>query len=314
MAVERATPPAPADARQTGFGVPTWAQDVAGGAGKPARFATRVGRAPGPSGPMRRWGFRFAPAVLALAAASVGFGVGGAWAYEVTPVADGGVVSGVVRFVGRAPRLEPVRVNKNRDICGPQKESEALRIGPDGGVQDSVILLHGIARGRKPPSELVVDNHQCRFVPHVSAVMVGMRVRVRNSDPILHNTHGVLAEPGGSRRTVFNLALPLTGQVIEVTRKLTQVGPVRLLCDAHPHMEAWLYVHDSPYAAVTDGRGRFRLEGVPPGTYRVSMWHEGFRARGVDKDGRPVYEDPAVIAKEVTVPPRGAVTVEFELR
>jgi hypothetical protein len=221
----------------------------------------------------------------------------------------------VVRFVGPPPRLEPLRVNKNREVCGDSKEPEALVVGPELGVRGSVILVHGVTRGKKPENELVVDNYGCVFVPHVSAVMAGGRARVRNSDPILHNTHGFLVGPAGAaRQTVFNLALPVAGQVIDITRKLNRPGPIRLLCDAHPHMSAWVYVHDSPYVAVTDERGLFHIEALPPGTYHVSMWHEGFRPRGVDKDGRPVYEEPTLVTKEVTIPPGAAATVEFELR
>src|SRR2546427_5631562 len=77
---------------------------------------------------------------------------------------------------------------------------------------------------------------------------------------------------------------------------------------------AWILVHDSPYVAVTDERGVFRIADVPPGTYKVTMWHEGFRGRGVDKDGRPVYEEPQTVTREVTIAPRAVATVDFELR
>jgi len=89
---------------------------------------------------------------------------------------------------------------------------------------------------------------------------------------------------------------------------------VRVLCDAHPHMSGWLVVHDSPYVAVSDVQGAFRIDGVPPGTWKVTMWHEGFRAKGVDKDGRPLYDDPRTVTKDVTLAPKGAATVEFELK
>jgi hypothetical protein len=235
-------------------------------------------------------------------------------AYEEAPVQDGGTLSGVVRFAGVPPRLEPLRVNKNREVCGESKDSEALVVSPAGGVRGSVILVHGVTRGKMPDGELVLDNHRCLFVPHVSVVMAGGPARVKNSDPILHNTHGFLAGPGGGKQTVFNLALVVAGQVIDITRKLTRPGPVRLLCDAHPHMFAWVYVHDSPYFAVTGEDGQFHIGAVPPGTYQVSMWHEGFRPRGVDKDGRPIYEEPTLVTKEVMIAPRAAATVEFELR
>jgi len=230
-------------------------------------------------------------------------------AYEIVPVRDGGGLAGVVRFAGTPPRLDPLPVNKNRDVCGEQKPSEALVVGPDRGVRGSVILIEGVGRGKKAGADVVLDNHKCLFVAHVSALMGGDRVRVKNSDPILHNTHGFLGKP-----TVFNLALPNKDQVIDITKRLTRPGVVRILCDAHPHMSAWIIVHDSPYLAVTDERGAFRIDEVPPGTYKVTMWHEGFRPKGADKDGRPVYDEPRIVTKEVTIAPKATATVEFELK
>ena len=230
-------------------------------------------------------------------------------AYEEAAVKDGGTLTGFVRFAGAAPRLDPIAVNKNRDVCGEQKPSEALVVGADRGVKGSVILIEGIAKGKKAGADVVVDNHKCLFVSHVTATGPGDRVRVKNSDAVLHNTHGKLGKP-----TVFNLALPNKDQMVEVTKRLTKPGVVRVLCDAHPHMMAWIIVHYSPYYAVTDDRGAFKIYGIPAGTYKVTMWHEGFRARGVDKDGRPAYEDPVTVTREITVAPKGAATVEFELK
>jgi plastocyanin len=230
-------------------------------------------------------------------------------AYEAVEVTDGGSLTGVVRFAGIPPRLAPLAVNKNRELCGEQKPSEALMVGPEGGVRGSVILIEGVTRGKKATGEVVLDNHKCLFVSHVSAVALGDRVRVRNSDTILHNTHGFMGKP-----TLFNLALPNKDQVIDITRRLRKPGVVRILCDAHPHMSAWMVVHDSPYVAVTDERGAFKIDDIPPGTYRVTMWHEGFRARGVDKDGRPQYDDPQTVSRDITIAPRSAATIEFELK
>jgi hypothetical protein len=114
--------------------------------------------------------------------------------------------------------------------------------------------------------------------------------------------------------TVFNLALPNKDQMIDITRRLTRPGVVRVLCDAHPHMNAWLVVHDSPYFALTDERGAYRIDGVPPGTYKLTMWHEGFRAKGADKDGRPLFDDPHTVTREITIAPRATATVDFELK
>jgi plastocyanin len=230
-------------------------------------------------------------------------------AYEAIEVKDGGTLTGVVRFAGTPPKLTPLAVNKNREICGEQKASEALVVGAGGGVKGSVVLIEGVGKGKKATGEVILDNHKCLFVSHVTAVAIGDKVRVKNSDGILHNTHGFMGKP-----TVFNLALPNKDQMVDITRRLGKPGVVRVLCDAHPHMSAWMVVHDSPYVTVTDEHGAFRIDNIPPGTYRLTMWHEGFRAKGVDKDGRPLYEDPLTVSRDITIAPRSAATVEFELK
>ncbi len=247
-----------------------------------------------------------AAAAMALVALA---GAPPATAYEEVAVKDGGTLSGVVKFAGTPPRLEPLAVNKNRDVCGERKPSEALVVSPEGGVRGSVVMIEGVARGKKAGGDVVVDNHRCLFVSHVTALTPGERVRIKNSDPVLHNTHGFLGKP-----TVFNLALPNKDQMIDITRRLTRPGVVHVLCDAHPHMFAWMVVHDSPYVAVTDDRGAFRIDGIPPGSYKVTMWHEGFRAKGVDKDGRPKYDEPRTVTKEVTIAPKASATLDFELK
>jgi plastocyanin len=247
--------------------------------------------------------------VGALLALALSGWVSRAGAYEVVTVPDGGTLTGVVRFAGPPPTLTPIAVNKNRDVCGDQKTNEALVVGPDRGVRDTVVMIAGVTRGKKATGDVIVDNRNCVFVGHVSAVAPGDRVRVRNSDPILHNTHGFLGQP-----TVFNLALPNKDQMIDITKRLQKPGVVRVLCDAHPHMFAWMIVHDSPYVAVTDAAGAFRIGDIPPGTYKVTMWHAGFRLKGADKDGRPTYDEPRTVTKQLTIAPRATATVEFELR
>jgi plastocyanin len=214
-------------------------------------------------------------------------------AYQAVDVVDGGSLSGVVRFTGTPPRLAPLVVTRDREICGEQQPSEALVVGPDGGVRGSVVFVEGVARGKKVAGELVLDTRGCRFVSHVSALAVGERARVKNSDAVVHNTRGL-----AGTASVFNVALPQKDQTIDITRRLTRPGVVRVVCDAHPHMNAWIVVHDSPYVAVTDDRGAFRLDGIPAGTYRVSLWHEGFRT----------------ISRDITIAPGSAATIEFELK
>jgi plastocyanin len=228
--------------------------------------------------------------------------------YVEAPVTDGGTLVGRVRFAGEPPKGEPLAVRKNTDVCGEHKPFQAQVVGPTRGIKGTVVYLEGVERGKRAP-ELELDNAKCLFVPHVSAVMVGAKVRIRNSDPILHNTHGFL-----DRLTVFNIALPTKDQAVDVTQRIKKPGVVEVLCDAHTHMRAWIVVRDNPYFAVSDDNGQFRIEEIPPGRYRIAAWHEGWLVTGKDKDGRPLYDPPRVLTQDVTVPPRGEVSVEFELK
>jgi hypothetical protein len=103
-------------------------------------------------------------------------------------------------------------------------------------------------------------------MPHVQVIQSGP-LDVVNSDPILHNTHGFYG-----RRTAFNLALPNQGQTIMT--ELERPGMVRVECDAHGWMLAWVYVADSPYYAVTAEDGAFTITDIPPGDYNLVAWQE----------------------------------------
>jgi hypothetical protein len=230
-------------------------------------------------------------------------------AYTEMRVTDGGTLAGVVRYIGKPVAFPPIPVARHRDVCGDQRPSETLVLGRDRGVVGGVVLVQGVTQGKPGRFETVLDGRACAFAPRVVATMAGARARVRNSDPFIHSARGLQ-----DRTTVFHVAIPGKEQEVDITRRLIRPGIIRVVSDTAPHMTAWVIVHDSPYLAVTDARGAFRIEDVPPGAYRVTVWHEGFRRRGTDKSGRPVYEAPHTITKEVTVAPRATATVAFELR
>lgn len=244
--------------------------------------------------------------ILALTVAMPALAAG----YEAVEVKDGGTVAGTVKFVGTPPKLPPIAVKKNQDLCGNSVPSEALTLGADRGVRYTVVWIEGIAKGKKiDGKDVVLDNNQCRFVSHVQAVTASAPAKIRNSDPVLHNTHGFV-----EKKTVFNLALPNKDQIIDITRRLKEPGVVDVKCDAHSHMHGWIVVRPDPYVAVTDENGAFQIRDVPPGTYKVVAWHESWEAKGTDKDGRPLYGEPVVLTKEVTILPKGEAKVVFDLK
>jgi hypothetical protein len=191
-----------------------------------------------------------------------------ATAYEVAAVADGGTITGKVTYDGPVPTRKIIPT-KDKATCGDIREEPEIVVGPDKGVLDSVVYLKDVQKGKawqKPAKPPEIVNEKCVFVPHVMAVPVGALVIV-NHDPVMHNTHGFLG-----KATVFNVALPIKGQRIE--KKLAKPGMVRVECDAHGWMLAWIYAAENPYYAVTAKDGAFKITDVPPGSYTLVAWHE----------------------------------------
>lgn len=196
-------------------------------------------------------------------------------AYRAVDVADGGAIRGTVRFVGRVPASRSVAVPDGAEACGTVREVQRVVTNANGGLRDAVVSLVDIRRGaapEAPPSPPVLDQRECVFVPHVLAVPAGGAVAVRNSDPLTHNVHTASFE----NRSV-NRSQP--AGMDEMTLTFQAPERVRVQCDLHPWMEAWIVVTGHPYYSITDEAGSFVLSGIPPGTYTLEIWHEALGAR-----------------------------------
>jgi Polysaccharide lyase family 4, domain II len=191
-----------------------------------------------------------------------------ALAYEAGQVSDGGTIKGKVVYQGEAGTRKVVPT-KDPEVCGGIREEPLIVVGPDKGVQDAVVYLKDIQKGKalaKPAADPTINNHNCNFEPHVQAIPVGSVVIV-NSDPVMHNTHGFLG-----RQTVFNQALPEKG--MRFPKPVRKAGMMRVECDVHGWMLAWIYAAEHPYFAVTKKDGTFTIPDVPPGNYTLVAWQE----------------------------------------
>ena len=134
-------------------------------------------------------------------------------------------------------------------------------------VADAVVMIAGVAVPAAPDTaHPVVDQRHDTFVPRVTAVAVGTTVDFPNDDPRLHN---VFSASGAKK---FDLGMYPQGESRSVT--FDKPGVVRVACSVHPKMEAFIVVHENPYVAVTDAHGAWTIAGVPPGHYRLRVWHE----------------------------------------
>jgi len=119
----------------------------------------------------------------------------------------------------------------------------------------------------REPGRAVMDQRNETFLPRLLAVQTGTTVDFPNSDFTFHNVFSL------SRARRFDLGRYAAGKSKSV--RFDRPGVVRVFCDIHSHMSAFVVVFNHPYFKVTDADGRFRIDQVPPGTYAVIGWYEG---------------------------------------
>lgn len=114
----------------------------------------------------------------------------------------------------------------------------------------------------------IIDQRGETFVPHIVAVEAGTEVDFPNSDETYHNVFSL--SPVGA----FDLGRYAAGRSQSV--RFDRPGIVRVFCDIHSHMSAFVLVFGHRFYAVTGDDGSYRIERVPPGRYTVTAWHERF--------------------------------------
>ncbi|HEY7650907.1 MAG TPA: carboxypeptidase regulatory-like domain-containing protein [Methylomirabilota bacterium] len=198
-------------------------------------------------------------ALAALAGAAMIAGLPGA-----TAQGGGGTIEAEVKYSGPA-QIEKLKVNKDTEKCGTETQIEKVVVGGNKGLAYAVVSVPG-AKGATPAkTKPVLDQHGCKFVPHVLAMAPG-EIEIKNSDDILHNIHTYsTANPS------INKAQPKFKKVM--TEKFEKPEVVKVTCDVHSWMLGWVAVVPGP-AAVTDKDGVAKIENVPAGKQKVEVWHE----------------------------------------
>jgi plastocyanin len=191
------------------------------------------------------------------------------------PPPGSGAISGRIHLTGPTPGNPVIRMGAD-PLCsrlnrGNRVTQEAVAASADGSLANVFITLDGsFPESAVPNTPVTLDQAGCVYAPRVVGVRVGQTLAVRNSDPLMHNVHGVSATDNG-----FNVSQPTAGMLQEfpMTGEETML---RLRCDVHSWMTAYVGVVSHPYFAVTGEDGAFDIVGVPPGTYTVRTWHERF--------------------------------------
>ena len=137
----------------------------------------------------------------------------------------------------------------------------------------SVVYVDAIA-GKTfpaPKDQPVMDQKGLVFVPHIMAVQQGTTVQFLNSDTVQHNVFWTSI--GSDKKAGHNLGTWPKGEKRSFT--FDKAGAVPLLCNVHPEMAAYVVVSPTPYFAISDDNGNYKIKDVPDGNYTVVVWHEG---------------------------------------
>lgn len=134
--------------------------------------------------------------------------------------------------------------------------------------RDAVVIFEPSAAPlmRPAPVQATMRTEKKEFVPRVLVVPAGSTVQFPNGDPILHNVFSV----SGANR--FDLGLVGKGPGKSVT--LRAPGLVRVFCNVHHSMVAYLWVVATPFHLRPDAEGRFAFPALPSGRGRLTVWHE----------------------------------------
>lgn len=201
------------------------------------------------------------------------------------PVFGSGRIRGAVKFVGEAPVMAEIANEPCHAGAEPLQE-ETVVVNPNGTLANVFVYLEGA-----PPSDgaahepALLDQVNCRYTPHAVGVQVGQTLRIRSSDPTLHNVHYNAASNPSA-----NFGLTVAGAEKSVTFDAAEF--VRVKCDVHPWMTAYIGIFDSPFFAVTsDSDGGFEIPRVPAGSYKLITWHERY---GTQELPVQVQDDQAV--------------------
>ena len=180
-----------------------------------------------------------------------------------------GTIKGTVIYEGEAPDAPKVKRDTDPYCAKTPKTSDEL-IVTHGKLKDAVVRIKEgtVPKAAVPADPLVLDQKECTYLPHVSGMVAGQKIKVRNSDGTFHNVRGTI---GG--KSIWNKPHPAGTPDLDLAPETHAGDIVEVQCDVHPWMHAYIAVHDSPYFAVTKEDGTFEITGLEQGSYTIESWH-----------------------------------------
>jgi len=217
--------------------------------------------------------------------------------FKVDP-STAGTISGKILFAGKKPALKKVDMDEDPQCAKLHKSavySAPVAVNGKGTLANVFVYVKQGLEGKQfeaPAEPVTMDQRGCWFEPRVLGIQVGQGFRVTNSDPVTHNIH-----PRPHQNREWNQSQP-PGEAPLMRKFIAPEIMVRVKCNIHPWMRAWIGVVANPYFAVTGEDGGFELRNVPPGNYTIEAWQE----------------ELGTLQQQVTVPASGKATTVFTFK
>jgi plastocyanin len=217
--------------------------------------------------------------------------------FRVDP-ATAGSVQGKISFSGKRPARKPIDMSEEPACVSAhhgRAYDESVVVNPNGTLANVFVYIKSGLEGKTfpvPATPVTIDQQGCWFHPRVLGIQTGQVLSVINSDPVTHNIHP-LAEINREWNHSQGEGDP------PLARKfLKPEVMIRVKCNIHRWMRAFIGVVDNPYFAVTGNDGLYEIRNLPPGDYVIGVWQESLGTQ----------------EQKITIPPQGTTTASFTFK
>jgi plastocyanin len=209
-----------------------------------------------------------------------------------------GTVSGRMHFTGKRPPPQVIDMSEEPacvEAHHGKAYDESLVVSRKGGLANAFVYIKSGLEGKTfevPATPVTIDQSGCWFRPRVLGIQTGQILKVVNSDPVTHNIHP-MAEINREWNHSQGAGDP------PLARRFTKPEiMIRVKCNIHSWMHAFIGVLDHPYFSVSKEDGTFEITNLPPGTYTIAVWQEKLGTQ----------------EQQVTVPPQGKTEANFTFK